>query len=134
MDRRKFLVVSGAVAIAPKLIGCGGGGDVAVLTQDFDLRLADHPTLATVGNTVLVDAGLALPLAVTMLAPGDYLVTGTECTHQGCALRLDGQGFSCPCHGSMFALDGNVERGPAQDPLPVYDWELANDVLTIKAL
>lgn len=133
MDRRTFLAVSGMAAVTPCL-GCGGGGgDVAVLTEDFDLRLADHPDLATTGETVFVDAGLRRPLAVTLVAPGEYVVTATECTHEGCGVTRSGEGLSCPCHGSRFALDGTVERGPAGSPLPLYDWELVGDVLTIKA-
>lgn len=135
MDRRRFLVLSGAAAALPRLVGCGGGGgDVDVLTADFDLQLSDHPQLAEIGNTAFVDAGLSRPLAVTLTAPGEYIVTATECTHQGCGVQRSGDGFSCPCHGSRFALDGSVERGPASDPLPLYDWVVNGDVLTIKAL
>ena len=136
MNRRTFLVMTSAMTVIPKLAGCGGGGagGVDVLAQDFNVQLAEFPGLGTAGKTVLVDAGLRLPLAVTMQGPGEFLVTSTECTHQGCQVRRDSQGYTCPCHGSQFALDGTVERGPAQDPLPIYDWELSGDVLTIKAL
>ena len=42
----------------------------------------------------------------------------TVCTHLGCIVKRDGQAFSCPCHGSRFALDGTVEKGPAPKALP----------------
>ncbi len=35
------------------------------------------------------------------------------CTHLGCAPRLDGNEFACPCHGSRFARDGSVLAAPA---------------------
>jgi len=35
------------------------------------------------------------------------------CTHLGCSLEKDVDGFSCPCHGSQFGDDGQVLRGPA---------------------
>jgi cytochrome b6-f complex iron-sulfur subunit len=41
----------------------------------------------------------------------------TVCTHLGCIVKRDGQAFSCPCHGSRFALDGAVEKGPAPKAL-----------------
>ena len=39
------------------------------------------------------------------------------CTHLGCIVKPTEQGFECPCHGSAFAADGTVVRGPAPRPL-----------------
>ncbi len=41
------------------------------------------------------------------------------CTHLGCLTRPNAgeDGFFCPCHGSEFALDGSVIKGPAPRPL-----------------
>lgn len=42
-----------------------------------------------------------------------------NCTHMGCIpsfSKADNQ-FHCPCHGSIFTLDGDVVRGPAPSPL-----------------
>ena len=67
------------------------------------------------------------------------VVLDLTCTHLRCRVApIEGGGFSCPCHGSRFALDGTVlpilkdEQGVAQVSLPVgrsrleVDWELAN--------
>jgi cytochrome b6-f complex iron-sulfur subunit len=35
------------------------------------------------------------------------------CTHLGCTLEPQPDGFNCPCHGSHFGTDGSVLRGPA---------------------
>ena len=35
------------------------------------------------------------------------------CTHLGCIVQADDQGFLCPCHGSRYDRDGNVLFGPA---------------------
>lgn len=43
---------------------------------------------------------------------GVYAIS-TICTHLGCIVRPSAQGFECPCHGSAFAPDGSVTRGPA---------------------
>ena len=135
MNRRTFLVVSGAMTALPKLGGCisQGGGGVDVLEEDFEVQLSDFPGLATAGTTVLVDAGLRLPLAVTRQAEAEFIVTSTECTHMGCEVRRDSSGYTCPCHGSQFALDGSLRRGPAGSPLTAYDWDLEGDLLTIRA-
>lgn len=42
----------------------------------------------------------------------------TVCTHLGCIVKAEGGGFKCPCHGSEFAADGTVTRGPAPKALP----------------
>jgi cytochrome b6-f complex iron-sulfur subunit len=39
------------------------------------------------------------------------------CTHLGCIIKATADGFECPCHGSAFARDGEVTRGPAPRPL-----------------
>ncbi|HXG52714.1 MAG TPA: Rieske 2Fe-2S domain-containing protein [candidate division Zixibacteria bacterium] len=40
------------------------------------------------------------------------------CTHLGCIVNATESGFDCPCHGSKFAKDGTVLKGPAPKPLP----------------
>lgn len=40
------------------------------------------------------------------------------CTHLGCIVHSTSQGFECPCHGSQFAADGSVTKGPAPQALP----------------
>ncbi len=48
---------------------------------------------------------------------GVYAVS-TICTHLGCIVQADPSGFHCPCHGSRFANDGSVTKGPAPSALP----------------
>jgi cytochrome b6-f complex iron-sulfur subunit len=49
---------------------------------------------------------------------GMYAIS-TVCTHLGCVVTFDDEtGFECPCHGSTFAADGKVTKGPAPTPLP----------------
>lgn len=48
---------------------------------------------------------------------------GPQCTHLGCAYHWeDGKNeFICPCHNSVFAVDGRVISGPAPRPLDRYE-------------
>jgi nitrite reductase/ring-hydroxylating ferredoxin subunit len=57
--------------------------------------------------------------AVAMLrdADGVYAISRV-CTHLGCLVKTEPDGFSCPCHGSRFGGDGAVLRGPAPKALP----------------
>jgi cytochrome b6-f complex iron-sulfur subunit len=45
-------------------------------------------------------------------AEGVFAIS-TVCTHLGCIVKPTGEGFDCPCHGSRFARDGSVTKGPA---------------------
>jgi cytochrome b6-f complex iron-sulfur subunit len=49
-------------------------------------------------------------------AQGVYAIS-IICTHLGCIVKPSAQGFECPCHGSMYASDGSVTKGPAPRPL-----------------
>ena len=57
------------------------------------------------------------PVAVFRDAEGVYAIS-TICTHLGCVVKPTPEGFDCPCHGSRFAADGTVTKGPAPRPLP----------------
>ena len=48
---------------------------------------------------------------------GTYALS-TICTHLGCVVKANAEGFECPCHGSRFASSGEVKKGPAPRPLP----------------
>ena len=45
-------------------------------------------------------------------AGGVYAIS-IVCTHLGCIVKPTANGFECPCHGSVFARDGSVVKGPA---------------------
>jgi cytochrome b6-f complex iron-sulfur subunit len=74
-------------------------GPLAAIPQGSQSELRPHELL------VLHDAG------------GLYAVS-TRCTHLGCSLRVEAEGFACPCHGARFTLEGAVRNGPAPSPLP----------------
>ncbi|MDJ0974140.1 MAG: ubiquinol-cytochrome c reductase iron-sulfur subunit [Planctomycetota bacterium] len=44
----------------------------------------------------------------------------TICTHLGCTVNSTDVGFECPCHGSIYDLQGDVVAGPAPEPLAWY--------------
>ena len=51
------------------------------------------------------------------------------CTHLGCVVPWSATSnkFICPCHGSQYAPDGAVVRGPAPLPLALAHTELSED-------
>jgi menaquinol-cytochrome c reductase iron-sulfur subunit len=56
------------------------------------------------------------------------------CTHLGCRYDWDAQGghFACPCHGSVFGLDGKVLAGPAPRPLDTLPSKIENGELFVE--
>lgn len=49
------------------------------------------------------------------------------CTHLGCLVHPEGDGFTCPCHGSQYDADGTVVRGPATQALQALRIEQTGD-------
>lgn len=48
---------------------------------------------------------------------GAFRAYSAVCTHQGCTVSADSNGFTCPCHGAVYDSSGNVVSGPAPAPL-----------------
>lgn len=71
------------------------------------------------GSVTPVEAGR---FYVVRLPDGGLLALYRRCTHLGCAVPYDpavGQ-FICPCHGSAFTMDGEVQNAPAPRPLDLF--------------
>jgi cytochrome b6-f complex iron-sulfur subunit len=69
-------------------------------------------------------------VAVFKDAEGAYAIS-TICTHLGCVVKPHADGFECPCHGSRFAANGEVTKGPAPRPLPWLKVSLSGGVVTV---
>jgi menaquinol-cytochrome c reductase iron-sulfur subunit len=54
--------------------------------------------------------------------PDKIIAFAPSCTHLGCAYHWNDeiQSFLCPCHTSVFRLDGSVVSGPAPRSLDRY--------------
>ena len=61
---------------------------------------------------------------------------GPRCTHLGCAHHWDSgrNHFVCPCHNSVFSIEGNVIAGPARRPLDQYDVKIEGNRLMVGSL
>ncbi len=54
-------------------------------------------------------------------------VVSAVCTHLGCILERNTDGFECPCHGSCYNSKGEVLSGPAPRNLAWYQVSRAAD-------
>jgi len=58
-------------------------------------------------------------IAVWKGADGIPHAISASCTHKGCTVTWNNadRTWDCPCHGSIFAIEGSVIHGPAMEPL-----------------
>jgi cytochrome b6-f complex iron-sulfur subunit len=87
---------------------------------EFDLGLA--------GN-YQSDSRTTLPEvpAVLIHNNGKFTALSLVCTHLGCTVEVQSDGFACPCHGSRFNSDGYPVKGPATVPLKTLRVEQTTD-------
>lgn len=73
---------------------------------------------------------------VVKQADNSVVAYGPQCTHLGCAYHWDDakHEFLCPCHNSLFAIDGKVISGPAPRPLDRYDVKVNGNKLLVGRL
>lgn len=66
-----------------------------------------------------LDDGITFTENLIIKKEGDSLnIYSSTCTHLGCKINKEqNNNFICPCHGSQFALNGDVVKGPATKSL-----------------
>jgi len=66
--------------------------------------------------------------------PAEVTVFSPVCTHLGCHFIWSGENgrFECPCHASVFSLDGAVLYGPAPRSLDRLPAKIENGVLYVQ--
>ncbi|NJM68208.1 MAG: cytochrome b6-f complex iron-sulfur subunit [Acaryochloris sp. RU_4_1] len=109
----------------------------AVLAKDIHGKpIPAQQILANPPGTRALIAGLAgEPTYLTVQEDGTLSKIGVvdNCTHLGCTFPWNSvdQQFQCPCHGSRFAADGSVQRGPANRPLKLSRVYVEGDAILI---
>jgi cytochrome b6-f complex iron-sulfur subunit len=141
IDRRDFLrrlerTALGACALGARgALPLLGAGCASIQYVQGDLRDgAIHLPLSRLdaSGTALVEwPGEDLPLFVRRTAAGDAVALSTRCQHRGCQVEPEADRLVCPCHGSEYALDGAVLRGPTQRPLARFAVHEVGDSLVI---
>lgn len=116
--RRDFLGLSSLAAAGAAMAFAGVGL----------LRLPKAAVLTSPSKKFRVALPESLPAGQAFVSPGHSVAVfrddegvyaiSTVCTHLGCIVTPTPVGFSCPCHGSLFAADGSVVKGPAPRALP----------------
>jgi cytochrome b6-f complex iron-sulfur subunit len=141
-SRREMLRGLGAAAVGALVVaaGCGQQGSALPTVtssscgagQCIDLGNAANQELTAVGGAMLVDMA-GDTVMVVRVSDTKVVALSAICTHAGCSMDyVAGQKLlDCPCHGSQFATDGSVLRGPAVRNLRVYSATMANNMITV---
>lgn len=128
MKRSEFLKLScnacllGAAGVISmtELLSCAPAGGTSVIKSGVSNGTVAVPEAQVpVGKIAIVRAkGLDFDIALRKAAAGaDYEALLLRCTHFSNPLVQTGSGYQCNLHGSEFALDGKVRKGPAAKPL-----------------
>ena len=124
LSRRKFLTLVGQCAgwggIAASLAGTG----IATLKFMIPNVVYEPSSIFKIGVSsdygVGVDTRLMKERQIWVVKNerGMYVLVGI-CRHLGCTPNWfpDQQRFRCPCHGSIYDMNGNVRGDPAPRPL-----------------
>ena len=67
-------------------------------------------------------------------SPAEMTVFSPICTHLGCHFKWNPQTrhFECPCHGSVWTIEGKVIGGPAPRPIDTLSHKIENGKLYVE--
>jgi menaquinol-cytochrome c reductase iron-sulfur subunit len=107
-------------------------GDVTRLASNSPVELVFHRNRID-GWRTIEEKGTAW---VVKQADNRVVAFGPNCTHLGCAYHWEAgqKEFFCPCHNSVFSIDGKVISGPAPRPLDRFDTKVQGNKLLIGQL
>ncbi len=142
MNRRAFVYSSCALALAvgaTGLVRCSkdddpdpnsdpgnGNNNTPKLTANLDNELTSVGSSKTGSNVIVI-----------RIASGNvsasFVALSTICTHEQCTVGYQsGQSrFVCPCHGSIYDINGSVLQGPAPSALAKYTVSIDNNTLSV---
>ncbi|WP_344495284.1 Rieske (2Fe-2S) protein [Nonomuraea monospora] len=144
-SRRATLLGAGGAGLMTVLAACAGTGHTG--TGHFSAETGEPSGGTTTPAATRSGAGLArtsdIPegggkvfpdqkIVVVQPTAGKFRAFSAVCTHQSCTIDDVSSGMiNCPCHGSMFWLDGKVMGGPATRPLPEVEIKIDGDTISL---
>ncbi len=99
----------------------GPSGTTAIKNADGTATVPGGGKLEN-GTAMTVTLPDQRPMLLFKTKTGEVRALSALCTHNQCTIAWDGdkEKLKCPCHGSVFAISGKPEKGPAAEPLKKY--------------
>ncbi|MDT8341243.1 MAG: Rieske (2Fe-2S) protein [Longimicrobiales bacterium] len=72
------------------------------------------------------------PVFLRLDPAGRPVALSSRCTHRGCQVEPEGSRLVCPCHGSVYDLEGRVLEGPAERPLAAVSARIDGDDVVLE--
>jgi menaquinol-cytochrome c reductase iron-sulfur subunit len=93
-----------------------------------------HLTFASLSEDAYLRETVLRTVWVVKHSAAEVTVFSPICPHLGCRYTWHAQQrtFLCPCHGSVFAANGNVLAGPAPRPLDTLPQEIKQGELFVE--
>jgi len=119
----RFCAVVFALLVRPKAAWAG---------KKIALPLDKLVGVQSVGGSMLIKAA-GHEILLVRATERAIVALNPICTHEKCTVTFDKSAgnIQCPCHHSIYSLDGINVKGPAPRPLQVYPAEIVDNRLVI---
>jgi cytochrome b6-f complex iron-sulfur subunit len=126
-SRRDFLnIATNTLLTLASLLGLGGL--IRFLSYKFDETPPTEFDIGPASNYLFGSRTVLGNIPAVILHDEEGIrAISLICTHLGCTIEEDSQGFACPCHGSRFDKNGLNVKGPATQPLKKLRLEETNE-------
>ncbi len=117
MKRREFLKTA-CLASACLLSACKSTIQHVQSTRQGNKLVAEKTLFNTKTTVAIAHEGYSI--GIVKLDNNNFAASKLICSHRGCAVTPNENGFICPCHGARFDKLGQVTKGPAEENLVSY--------------
>jgi len=133
-ERRLFLRTILSVPVGLFLVGASRAANSTAFDLDGIEELKEVGGFKIIKD-VTID-NVTTNLIIVRKSEKEFVVFSAVCTHKKCNVRFksDLNKFKCPCHGSMYDIDGVVQNGPARGNLTKFKAELDGKKLIVSVL
>lgn len=137
MDRRRFIKNTCTLCAALSVASVAGSLSSCAALPLYKTSVVNNKITVPLSKfeksdlQLIQPQGLDYDIALQKEKNGGFTALLLRCTHHDNQLTPTGKGYKCYLHGSAFDQEGQVVKGPAEQPLKKYRTEVTSDQLII---